>query len=102
MQGRVTGASIASAVKDANTNELIIKVVNTVKSVQEIDLDFEGAKAAGKAMSYTLRSDDPEAVNSFESPKGISPAAAEISLSKGRLRTSVPSEALVVYKVKIK
>ncbi|MCR9051660.1 MAG: alpha-L-arabinofuranosidase [bacterium] len=100
----LTGQSdlYASAVKDANTNELIIKVVNTSKSAQEIDLDFEGAKVASKAMSYTLRSDDPEAVNSFESPKGISPAAAEISLSKGRLRTSVPSEALVVYKVKIK
>ncbi len=100
----LTGQSdlYASAVKDANTNELIIKVVNTAKSAQEIDLDFEGAKVASKAMSYTLRSDDPEAVNSFESPKGISPAAAEISLSKGRLRTSVPSEALVVYKVKIK
>ena len=84
----MTGQSdlYASAVKDANTNELIIKVVNTAKSAQEIDLDFEGAKVA----------------NSFESPKGISPAAAEISLSKGRLRTSVPSEALVVYKVKIK
>lgn len=102
--GPLTGQSdlYASAVKDANTNELIIKVVNTAKTAQEIDLDFEGAKVAGKAMSYTLRSDDPEAVNSFESPKGISPVEAEISLSKGRLRTAVPAEALVVYKVKIK
>lgn len=89
-------------VKDVNMNELIIKVVNIVKIVQEIDLDFEGVKVVGKVMSYILCSDDLEVVNFFELLKGISLVEVEILLLKGCLCIVVFVEVLVVYKVKIK
>lgn len=89
----------ASAVMDAETNEIIVKVVNIAREAKDLQLDFEGKKVGNQATVITLRSDDLEAENSFEAPENISPETSQIELSRERLTTSIPSQALVVYKI---
>lgn len=92
----------ASAVKDVDKNEVYIKLVNTSDSVKMINIDLNGGKAASKATLLTLRSDDLEAVNSFEMPKKISPKEEEIKISGGKLQMDLPSSAFCVVKLSMK
>ncbi len=91
----------ASAVKDVNTNELIIKVANTSQRKQNIVVDIKGAKPASEASVWTMTSNDPDAVNSFDSPKKLSPVESKVKLKKKKLEAEVPAQGFVVYKVKI-
>lgn len=99
----VTGEQqlFASAVKDANTNELIIKVANTSDKEQMINVSVKGDKPSGKAKVFTMATDDMEAVNSFEMPKKISPKESTAELKRGVLAATVPSHAFVVYRIKL-
>jgi len=90
----------ASAVMDDNKNEIILKVVNTSTEGQELELSFDGKKVEKEVRTYTLRSDEPDAVNSFESPKKISPVEGTASVAKGKLMTTIPPQSFVVYILK--
>jgi alpha-N-arabinofuranosidase len=91
----------ASAVKDAGTNELILKVVNTSAAPKNITVTIEGATAGGEATAWTLATDDMEAVNSFEQPKLVSPVESQVNLTEGALQAEIPSHAFVVYRIKL-
>lgn len=91
-----------SAVKDANTNELFIKVVNTADQLKNISIKILGPNTSTEASVLTMASDDMAAVNSFESPQKISPKETKLALAKGVLNAAVPSNAFVFYKVKLK
>ena len=92
----------ASAVKDVNSQELIIKVVNTSDESQALDIKINGAKLLGECISLTLRADDLTAVNSFESPVKISPIEHKFGFKGKSLKTDIPSYTFVVYKIKLK
>lgn len=91
----------ASAVKEAATNELIIKVVNTAAAAQQLSLRINGANAGAKAVVLTMASDEMEAVNSFEAPMKLSPVQSEAMVKKGNLNAEIPAHAFVIYKVKL-
>ncbi|MBC6994237.1 alpha-L-arabinofuranosidase C-terminal domain-containing protein [Neolewinella lacunae] len=91
----------ASAVRNAATNELIIKLVNTGAKAQELSINIKGAKANGTVKTLTMVSDALDAVNSFEEPTKISPVAGQAEVSKGMLNTSLPGYAFVLYTVKL-
>ena len=92
----------ASAVKDVNTKEIIIKVANTSNDKQSLSIDIQGASIGEEARAWTMATDDMDTVNSFESPKQISPVESKIALTKGKLVTEIPSNAFVIYKLKMK
>jgi alpha-N-arabinofuranosidase len=92
----------ASAVKDANTNELIVKVVNTADNPQPISVKIKGPNVSTEALVLTMATDEMDAVNSFESPKKVSPTESTLALKRGTLEAEVPSNAFVIYKVKLK
>lgn len=91
----------ASAVRNAATNELIIKVVNTGAKAQELSINIKGAIANGMAKTLTMVSDELDAVNSFEEPTKISPVAGQAEVKKGILSASLPAHAFVLYTVKL-
>jgi alpha-N-arabinofuranosidase len=66
----------ASAVKDVNTNEVIVKLVNTSATAQEVNVDLKGTKLASKGTITTLTSPNLQDENSFANPKKISPTEA--------------------------
>lgn len=94
-------ALYASAVRDADTDELILKVVNTAFHGQETTLVPKGGNFGGKGSITVLQSGNLEEVNSFERPKGISPKVGEISIDEGKLKLSLSPQSLNVIRIKI-
>lgn len=96
------GDLFASAVKDAGTNELILKVANTSATPQQISVRIQGAAAGAEAVVMSMTSDELAAINSFEEPMKLSPVSSKLMLQKGTLNAQVPGQSFVVYRIKIK
>jgi alpha-N-arabinofuranosidase len=100
----VTGQNslFASAVKDVNTNEVIVKLVNTATTAQEVNVDLKGSKLASKGTIITLTSPNLQDENSFANPKKISPTESEFKLKGAKAQTSLPAYSVTVLKLKLK
>ena len=90
----------ASAVKDSNS--LYLKLVNTSDIQREVSLDLKGVKLNSKGKVITLKSNDLEAVNSFEAPKGISPVKDEIKVKNEGIAMHLPVYSLTEVKLEIR
>jgi alpha-N-arabinofuranosidase len=99
----VTGQNelFASAVKDANTKEIIVKLVNASATAQEVTIDLKGGKLGSKATVTTLTSSNLNDVNSFESPKKISPTESELKLKGAKAPMRLLPHSVTVLKVKM-
>lgn len=92
----------ASAVKDVNTNEVIVKLVNTSATAQEVNVVLKGTKLASKGTITTLTSPNLQDENSFANPKKISPTEAAFKLKNNKAQTSLPAYSVTVLKIKMK
>src|SRR5690606_23753457 len=63
----------ASAVKDSEKNEVILKLVNTSANTKEVNINFTDGRLNNDGIIITLSSDALDAENSFESPENITP-----------------------------
>nr|WKN34092.1 alpha-L-arabinofuranosidase C-terminal domain-containing protein [Tunicatimonas sp. TK19036] len=98
----VTGSSgiYATAAKDADTGEVIVKVVNTTATPQQIDLEMEGVSGLEKEGTLTvLKSNNMEAVNSFDNPQQIGPEETSVTISKNKPSITVDPNSLSVLRV---
>ncbi|MDI1256972.1 MAG: alpha-L-arabinofuranosidase C-terminal domain-containing protein [Flavobacterium sp.] len=98
----ITGQNgmFATAVIDKNTNEVIIKVVNTTANPQKTNIAVKGKKLASKGIMTTLKSDNLSTENSFDAEK-IVPKTSDFNLEKGKIMSEIPAYAFVIIKVKI-
>ena len=92
----------ASAVKDLNTKEVIVKIVNTSAKAQDLTIDLKGSKLQSKGTVITLSSPNITDENSFASPKKISPAEREYQLKGEKAALNVPAYSVTVLKLKLK
>jgi alpha-L-arabinofuranosidase len=92
----------ASAVKDANTKEVIVKVVNTAATAQEVTVDLKGSKLESKGTVVTLTSPNLIDENSFAAPVKISPTTSEYKLKGEKAPMSLPAYSVTVLKLKMK
>ena len=87
----------ASAVYDADSSRIIVKIVNTAAVRQEVVLRFDGLKRRqalqDRAPIIYLQADDKEAVNTFKEPEAVVPqmSVAEVSGKECRLTLSPQS-----------
>lgn len=91
----------ASAVKDTNSKEIIVKLVNTATSAQDISLDLKGTKLGSKGTITRLASPNTQDENTFADPKKITPKQAEYKITKGNQQLSLPAYSVTVLKLKI-
>lgn len=100
----VTGQNnlYASAVKDINTKEVILKLVNTAATAQEVAVDLKGSKLQSKGTLTTLTSPNLQDENSFANPKKISPTEHDFKLKGEKAQMSLPAYSVTVLKVKMK
>ena len=100
----VTGQNnlFASAVKDLNTKEVIVKLVNTSANAQEVNVDLKGTKLQSKGTIITLTSPNLQDENSFANPKKISPTENGFNLKGDKAQTSLPPYSVTVLKLKMK
>lgn len=71
--------------KDTNKNEVILKIVNTSKETQEIEINLNGKKLDSKGIAIILKSENLEDENSFDNPKNIYPTKEIVQLKKGQI-----------------
>jgi alpha-L-arabinofuranosidase len=95
----------ASSVFDSTTGEIIIKVVNTSKQAQPVNLNLQGIKGERTAETLTLSwngSMDDE--NTLDQPEKITPKTGSISVAAGKKQSvitdNVPAMTFRIYKVK--
>jgi len=100
----VTGQNelFATAAKDVNTKEVIVKLVNTSAKAQDVNIDLKGSKLMAKGTVETLTSSNLEDVNSFASPKKISPTESEVKLKGEKANITLPAYSVTVLKLKMK
>ncbi|WP_428741934.1 alpha-L-arabinofuranosidase C-terminal domain-containing protein [Tenacibaculum sp.] len=91
----------ASAVKDINKRELIIKLVNTKSSAQSVSIDLKGRKVKSKGTKTLLTSDNLVDVNSFESPNKISPVSSGFKLRGKKAILNLEPNSFTILKLSI-
>jgi alpha-L-arabinofuranosidase len=93
----------ATATIDEKAKEIVFKIVNASAFEQSFSINVAGKKTAGtKGKLITLANNDKNAVNSFESPKGIYPTEKEVSFSEKEMSLSVVPKSVNVLRVAYK
>jgi alpha-N-arabinofuranosidase len=93
----------ATASVDKNTNELVIKFINSTASAKNTSFKISGSKGYQKQASViTLRSDDKDAVNSLETPTAISPKSSTINVSGSTLKLDIEPYTFKIVRLKNK
>ena len=77
----------ASAVLDANANTVIVKVINTGKTAQNISLNLVGIKGEKTAKTITLNHNGMDDENSIEAPNKIAPVEGSVKCEAGSKNT---------------
>lgn len=96
------GDLYATAVKDANTKELIVKLVNTSGKAQQVNVNLKGAKVQTEGQQITLTSASLTDENSFAAPKKISPTEKPFKANGSKANVSLPAYSVTVVKLKLK
>ncbi|KAF2336950.1 alpha-L-arabinofuranosidase C-terminal domain-containing protein [Flavobacterium daemonense] len=99
----VTGENnlYASAVKDVDKKEVIIKLVNTSAEKQEVEVLLKGEKLASKGSIITLSSPNSQDENTFSEPKKISPKETEYKLKGDKAIVNLQAFSVTVLKLKL-
>jgi len=90
----------ASAVKDVNSKEIIVKLVNTASTASDISIDLKGAKLGSKGSLIRLVSANLQDENTFADPKKITPKQSEYKITKGSQQLNLPPYSVTVLKLK--
>ena len=94
----------ASSVWDANTGEVIIKVVNTSDKTQPISIQLQGMKGARTAQTITLSHKGMDDENTLDNPEKIIPRPGTCKVDAGKsaslLLDDIPALSFRLYKVK--
>lgn len=95
--------SYATASLDKNTNELVIKFVNTSTSAQNVSFKITGSKGYQKqATVTTLKADSKDTENSLTAPTTVSPVESTVDISGNTLKLAVEPYAFKVVRLKNK
>jgi alpha-N-arabinofuranosidase len=95
--------SYATASLDKNTNELVIKFVNTSTSAQNVSFKITGSKGYQKqAKVTTLKADNKDAENSLTAPTAVSPVESTVDISGNTLKLAVEPYSFKIVRLKNK
>lgn len=90
----------ASAVIDKNTNELIIKIVNTANASQTVNLNLDGRKKLNtKGTVDVLENSNLLETNSLEKPKAIAPITTPLTIKGKKINTVLKPYSFNVIKI---
>ena len=92
----------ASAVIDAATNEVVIKIVNASGIQQTSILSFEGIKKLATVGKLTvMQSTDLNQVNSFDQPLVVSPKESTIAVKSKKFEYTAAPYSFTVLRIKM-
>lgn len=92
----------ASAAMDKNSNELILKIVNTSDKEQKKEIILEGIKKMHpNAQIQVLKNEKLDGVNTLDQPKAISPVEETLKVKGNKVKLTLAPYSLSVFKVKL-
>lgn len=91
----------ATASKDENTGELIVKVVNTSASSQELTMSINGIAGLSNGSITVLKSDKMDGMNSFDSPENIAPTTKDYLAEGNELSLNADAYSFSVIRVPV-
>lgn len=92
----------ASAVTDASTNELVIKIVNASNTEQTSIISIEGVKKIATVGKLTvMQSADLNQVNSFDQPLAVSPKESTIAVKNKNIEYNAAPYSFTVVRIKL-
>ncbi|WP_294299863.1 alpha-L-arabinofuranosidase C-terminal domain-containing protein [uncultured Chryseobacterium sp.] len=89
----------ATAVKDADNKETIIKLVNTDAKSKSVTINPENISLGKKLTKITLTAPELSTENSFEN-EPIQPKEETSTVKKGKMTVEIPAKSLVILKIK--
>jgi len=89
----------ATAAKDEQNGELIVKIVNSTEKNQNIQLNVLGVSGLNNGSLTVLRKDQLDAENSFEQPDNISPTESEFATKGSDVSLEVAPLSLSVLRL---
>jgi alpha-N-arabinofuranosidase len=92
----------ATASLDRNTNELVIKFVNTAASAQKVSFKINGASYQKQATVITLKGEKDSDENSLTSPTAVSPVQTALAVNGKTVNVDVEPYAFKVIRLKNK
>jgi len=92
----------ATSATDAQTGDLIVKVVNTSAGPLETEVDLSGAKLSGKGTVTVLTSESATDENSIEIPTKVSPKTEAVNFSGTKVKRSFPANSFTVLRLQTK
>ncbi len=91
----------ASASRDKETGEVILKVVNTSKSELSTDIKLNGIKTVqGPAKATVLTSENPTDENSLTEPTKVAPVMKTINVAGRSFQHAFPGNSVTILRVK--
>ncbi len=91
----------ASAVIDQKTNEIIIKIANTINKAQAVNFNLNGKIATDtKVQIQTLKANQLNDHNSLEQPKNIFPILQEGQIQQNKIQLELPANSFTVIRFK--
>lgn len=100
----VTGQNglYSSAVKDSDSGEVFIKLVNTSGKLQQVFIELKNQEPAGKAGVLKLTSENLSDVNSFDNPYNISPTESQIEVENNNVNIGIDPYTFLILKIGLK
>lgn len=93
----------SSAVADAKTGDLVIKIVNTTAATQLLDINIAGLKIKkATAAIMQLSTKDLAACNKLSELEQLKPEINELLLASNKLAYTIPAYAVTVIKIPAK
>ena len=93
----------ATSATDAQSGDIIVKVVNANPAPLETELDLSGANnLAGKGTVTVLTSENATDENSLDDPLKVSPKSETLSFNGTTLTRSFPGNSLTVLRLQTK
>lgn len=92
----------ASAAFDKNSNEIILKLVNSSEKAQTANIVLEGnKKLMSKAKVIVLKSENVNTVNSLEQPALISPVEQELIIKGKKINKILDPYSFSIVRIKV-
>ena len=91
----------ASAVFDKESNEVIIKIVNTGNEAQSVTFNLKGLKSKNtyKGTQTSYSADNMDGDNSLDNPEKYVPETSELTVNGNTMNVSVPAKTFMMYKI---
>jgi len=93
------GNLYASAVRDARSNQVILKIVNTAAARRNVKINLAGVEQVGKSGTAYLLTSDLKAENSLSQPMNVAPVESKLALSSSSFDYELAPNALVVLRL---